>query len=134
MIRYALICCNEHDFEAWFSNSTAYDEQVGKGLVTCPQCGTEKVSKALMAPSISRGDSAPGAFRDVVELMRKAREYVVKNSDYVGSEFASEARKIHNEEAEPRAIYGEATTDEARELTDEGVDFHPLPVLPEDHN
>ena len=59
---------------------------------------------------------------------------LTENADYVGKKFAEEARRIHYDEAEKRGIYGEATPDEARSLAEEGIEFHPLPVLPEDHN
>lgn len=141
MIRYTLLCDKRHEFEAWFSDSEAYDDQARRGDVVCPQCGSAKVDKALMAPNVSpshnasqprgRAEELPG---ELVEIARKMRAHVEKTADYVGDRFAEEARKIHHEEVEPRGIYGEATTSEAKELTDEGIEIHPLPALPEDHN
>lgn len=72
--------------------------------------------------------------RRLRQLARRLRDHVVENADYVGPRFPEEARKIHHEEAEQRGIYGEATVEEARELTEEGIPVHPLPVLPEDRN
>ncbi|MEM8744816.1 MAG: DUF1178 family protein [Pseudomonadota bacterium] len=134
MIRYQLICAREHEFEGWFSNSAAFDDQVKRGLVICPSCGSKEVSKAPMAPNIARREVSSRNQSEVVEVLREARSRILESSENVGDQFAEEARKIHREEVEPRSIYGNATVDEAQSLQDEGVDFHPLPVLPEDHN
>ena len=134
MIRYQLTCTGDHEFEGWFSNSAAYDDQVKRGLVTCPTCGSKEVSKALMSPSIARRGAPDKNQRETLEMLRRARDHVVESSENVGEKFAEEARRIHREEAEPRNIYGNATADEAESLNDEGVEFYPLPVLPEDHN
>jgi len=117
MIHYALTCDKYHDFEGWFANSSAYDDQAGRGLVSCPHCGSIKISKAPMAPGIARSEKSGNGSRELVQALR-----------------TDEARKIHREEAEPRGIYGKATAEETESLSEEGVEFHPLPVLPEDHN
>lgn len=134
MIRYTLICDKAHEFEGWFANSSAYDAQRAKGLVECPNCGSSNVSKAPMAPNISRSGKNTGHDDGLVDAIRRVRKHVEENSDYVGDRFASEARKIHYQETEPRGIYGEATIKEADELREEGVEFHPLPKLPEEQN
>lgn len=150
MIRYALSCSAGHAFDAWFGGSEAYEDQLAKGLVTCPQCGSAEVAKSLMAPAVAtarKKAARQSAARKPVSvaanvsdggeataLLRKLREHLVENADYVGNKFAEEARRIHYNEVERRGIYGEATSDEARSLAEEGIEFHPLPVLPEDHN
>lgn len=150
MIRYDLICADGHEFDGWFSNSAAFDEQARKGLVTCVHCGTTKVEKQLMAPGISvKGNRKPekaeparpmlaSAFdprqQKLMHLMREVRKAVEENAEYVGDKFAEEARKIHYEEAEKRGIYGETTDQDAKALIEEGIDIHPLPILPEDGN
>ncbi|MDE1971905.1 MAG: DUF1178 family protein [Hyphomicrobiales bacterium] len=154
MIRYALHCDNGHDFESWFANSAAFDKQVKRGLVTCPGCGSIKVEKAIMAPRLGRGETAgrepptppapqsaktPVAMmlppeRELRKKLNELREHITKNADYVGSHFPEQARKIHYGEVEHRSIYGEATPEEAKELHDEGVEFHPLPILPDEFN
>ena len=140
MITYSLACDNHHKFDAWFRSAEAYDEQHGRGIVTCPVCGSLKVDKALMAPalrmtsdkiSLSTGHPMQSEIRDFLRAMRKK---VTSEADYVGDKFAEEARKIHFKESDPRGIYGEATRDEVAELLDEGVDFLPLPQLPEEAN
>jgi hypothetical protein len=149
MIKYSLKCSDNHDYEAWFASSSAYDALASAGQLQCPVCGTANVSKALMAPNIPArrnnrtepvAAASPAAApvdeaqREAVKMMRKLREFVEKNSDYVGPRFADEARKIHNEEVEARSIHGEASRDELIELSDDGIEFFPMPVLPEDHN
>jgi hypothetical protein len=164
MILYTLACENGHTFESWFASSAAYDKQVKRSLVACPVCNSAKVEKALMAPRLSgtkKRDGAaalapapgsepslpapaPAAPAPVAmmspqehELRRKLkeiREHLTKNADYVGQKFPEEARKMHYGEIEHRSIYGEASPDQAKELHDEGIEFHPLPVLPDERN
>ncbi len=154
MIRYRLKCRRGHEFEGWFSGSAAFDREAKQGRVACPTCGTSKVSKALMAPRIAKGGkpkrSAKGvepprpepkpetqrvaAHGELATAMRKLRAEIEAKSEYVGSRFPEEARKIHYEESPARGIRGEATAEEAKSLSEEGIEFFPLPVLPEDHN
>jgi len=159
MIRYALICAKGHAFESWFPSSAAYDKQAKRGLVTCPTCGLSKVEKAIMAPKLSgtkkRGRApavaapveapAPVASDTPVAMMspqehelrsklKELREHLTKNSDYVGKKFPDEARKMHYGEIDHRSIYGEASLKDAKELHEEGIEFHSLPVLPDERN
>jgi len=161
MIRYALTCDQGHDFESWFQTSAAFDKQSKRGLVTCPQCGSAKVEKAIMAPRISstakkRQPSieapvpAPEAAapapspaqvamispqeRELRSKLKELRDHLVKNADNVGTKFPEEARKMHYGEIEHRSIYGVASPEEAKELSEEGVEFHPLPILPDERN
>lgn len=141
MIRFALRCEHEHEFEAWFGNSADFDTQKKRGFVECPHCGSRKVEKALMAPSVSTSRKqekmalAMGAQqREAMAQLKALSEKMRENADYVGGKFAEEARKIHFGEAEARGIYGEATPDEARGLVEDGVEFMPIPVFPDDRN
>jgi hypothetical protein len=162
MIRYSLICERKHDFEIWFKNSADYDKQAKRGLVTCPACGSAEVEKALMAPALGRGtkkdvhvpmaetpptaevpvpveNKTPVAMISPQEhefraKLKELRDHLTKNADNVGAKFPEEARKMHYGESEHRSIYGEATPQEAKELLEEGVELHPLPVLPEERN
>jgi len=142
MIRYTLRCDREHEFDAWFRSSTDYDRAALAGENVCPGCGSTAVAKALMAPAVSgarKQDTMTLAAPDpksqaMREALKEYRKRVTENADYVGDKFAEEARKIHYEETEARGIYGEATPQEARELTDEGISFQPLPPVPEDRN
>lgn len=143
MIRYTLACPDGHEFEAWFSGSDAFEEQRAGGLLACPVCGSTAVDRALMAPAVStarKKESVRVAAnvaeqeKEVVKALRKLRKHLTDNADYVGDRFATEARRIHYEETEKRAIFGEATPDDARAMAEEGIEFQPLPPLPEDHN
>ncbi|HEY5347660.1 MAG TPA: DUF1178 family protein [Rhizomicrobium sp.] len=130
MILYNLICDKAHEFEGWFRDSAAYDEQAQGGILLCPACGSHEVGKAIMAPAISGTKKSTLASAEAKKMRQFAtglRKYVEQNADYVGPAFAGEARKIHYGEAEERHIYGEATLDEAKELIEEGVDVAPLP-------
>jgi hypothetical protein len=160
MIRYALSCEAGHTFESWFNNSAAYDAQRKRGLVSCPLCGSAKVEKAIMAPSLGKSggreaaplqeaekpapadspaETTPVAMlsKQEAELRKKLKElrdHVVKNADYVGPKFPEEARRMHYGEIEHRSIYGEASPESAKALADEGIEFHPLPRFPDDRN
>ena len=162
MIRYSLICERKHDFEIWFKNSADFDKQSKRGLVACPACGSAKVEKAIMAPSLGRGsrkdadtampdplpapeapapaeNKTPMAMvspqeRELRAKLKELRDHLTKNAENVGGKFPEEARKMHYGETEHRSIYGEASPQEAKELLDEGVELHPLPVLPDDRN
>ncbi|MEK9722803.1 MAG: DUF1178 family protein [Rhodospirillaceae bacterium] len=142
MIVYQLRCSNGHEFEAWFRDSATYETQAKDGDVACPQCGDVFVSKAIMAPNIAparkrrpmtpeENDRAERRAREVAERILEAvsniRSHVEDNFENVGDKFAEEAKRIHYGEAEERGIYGEATTDEAEELDDEGIEFYRLP-------
>ncbi|MGI9415209.1 MAG: DUF1178 family protein [Hyphomicrobiales bacterium] len=146
MIKFSLICGQGHEFDGWFRNGAAFDEQAAAGDVPCPVCGSQEVSKALMAPGIpAKSNAAPESVptvnasgdakaAELIRQLRQMRDEVEKTSEYVGDKFPDEARRIHYEEAEKRGIHGEASVDDARELIDEGVEVFPLPKLPEDHN
>lgn len=159
MILYQLKCSSEHTFEAWFRDSATYDAQAQTGDIDCPFCGDTKISKAPMAPRLSKGlkDKAParaavatiddnmalpegglpagdGRAVEVAEQILKAvdmlRDYVETNYDDVGTDFADEARRIHYGDAEERGIYGEATPEESEELAEEGIEHVRLPTSP----
>lgn len=147
MILYKLRCKNEHEFEAWFQSSAAYDEQQAAQEVVCPVCASHDVSKAIMAPNVAtkgaiktrqgRQDKAEDIRkfrRQYMKAVKKVREHVEQNFDYVGDKFADEARRIHYGETDDRNIYGEATPEEARDLMEEGVDVAPIPDDPESAN
>ncbi|MFC7291296.1 DUF1178 family protein [Hirschia litorea] len=138
MIKYALCCIGEHEFEAWFPSSDAYDDQVKAGLVECPVCGSSKVSKQIMAPAVRdsgrksgrpttpNSDSMPTP-EDIERVASKVREHIAKTHSYVGDKFADTARAMHYGDVETRSVWGEATPEEAKSLADEGVSAVPLP-------
>ena len=138
MIRYALQCDGGHDFEAWFGDSVAYDDQAARGLVECPFCGSREVRKQIMAPAVagtrkSAISADPATMRTLMmQAAREVRSHVEQNFDYVGDAFAREARDIHEGRSEKREIYGEATPAEVKKLKEDGVPVAPLPAPPPD--
>ena len=128
MIRYALVCDAEDEFEAWFASSADFDDQSERGLVECPICASKIVRKAPMAPAIAKSREAPTP-EQVRRFVAAAVKSRIRDSfDYVGERFAEEARRLHDvgdEAAKP--IWGEATPEQARELIEEGVAVAPLP-------
>ena len=155
MIRYALVCNKGHDFESWFQDSAAYDKQIKRKLIACPHCGSAKVEKAIMAPRLAGARkremtaeppvAAPAPEKSPVAMispqekelrskLKELREHLTKNADHVGPKFPEEARKMHYGETKHRSIYGEASPEEAKDLAEEGIEFHPLPILPDERN
>lgn len=143
MIRYNLTCENDHNFESWFRDSTSCDDQIKLKNVLCPECNTNLVTKALMSPRIPKKGSSNTQKNTVLShgrsnilnnAIRKIREEIKKNSEYVGKEFPEEARKIHYNESEQRSIYGEASAKDIKELHEEGIDIIHIPNLPDDKN
>ncbi|MEM7732460.1 MAG: DUF1178 family protein [Pseudomonadota bacterium] len=139
MIQFTLKCDNDHRFDSWFASSAAFEKLQAAGMAACPVCGSNDVEKALMAPRV-RGsknkadlpierpltsDPSPAE-----QAMAEMRRQVEENSEYVGLNFAKEARDIHNGDAPDRAIYGEAKPKEAKALIEDGVQVAPLPFVP----
>ncbi|MCK4711911.1 MAG: DUF1178 family protein [Marinosulfonomonas sp.] len=138
MIRYTLKCENDHSFESWFQSGTAFDKLHGAGMVACPTCESTAVEKAIMAPRVRtarKSASAPEAplstpDTDEERAIAEIKSKIESSSDYVGMEFAAQARAIHDGDAPERAIYGETTPDEAKKLLEDGVPVAPLPFTP----
>jgi hypothetical protein len=140
MIKYAIKCSADHSFDSWFQSAAAYEALKGAGHVSCPVCGSTTVEKGLMAPAVRMSDTgavaavpdrpleAPGT--EVEAALAALRRQIEANSDYVGLNFAAEARRIHAGDAPERSIYGEARADEARALIEDGVPVAPLPFVP----
>jgi len=104
-----------------------------------PASASEAKAPEPKNPAPTQATPAPVAMmspqeRELRSKLRELRDHLVKNADYVGRSFSEEARKMHYGEIEHRSIYGEASPDQAKELRDEGIEFHPLPVLPDERN
>ncbi len=139
MIRYDLKCDQDHRFDGWFASAGAFDTSKAAGMIACTICGSTQVDKTLMAPMV-RPDRSPvptqnpdgknPALQDRAaheQIMAALRRAVEENSDYVGQDFAAEARAMHDGDAPERAIWGEARLDEARALIEDGIPIAPLP-------
>lgn len=138
MIRYSLKCAAGHEFEAWFRSSAAFDAQRGAGQVACAVCGTAEVEKAVMAPAVTGGGARPEAAPQpnltkpaspAEAMVKQLRRHIETTSDYVGRNFAAEARRIHDGEADKRSIWGEASLSDAKELKDDGIPVAPIPWM-----
>ncbi len=144
MIVFELICARHHRFEGWFASSADFNVQKERGLLSCPVCGEKSIEKLLTAKIGHAESNVPGPGHKTPEprvplasgtsLQMKLHEildYVLTHSDDVGSSFASEARKMHYQQAPRRDIRGTASAEQAEELIDEGIPVYPLPIPPQ---
>lgn len=154
MIRYALKCAKDHGFESWFQSVAAFDRLAATGMVVCPDCGSAQVTKSLMAPQVrpSRtagvtSDTAPDPHTEAAasqpalgplstpatpteQALKALRHHIEQTADYVGGNFAAEARRIHDGATPDRPIWGEARIDDAKALIEDGIPVAPLPFRP----
>ena len=154
-MHYQVRCTHGHEFDGWFKDSAAFEKQVALGLLECPSCGDKQVMRALMAPAVVTRGQAPaqapapapspapkapaapetGAVAGPVPdhlraMLQRLRAEVEKNCDYVGPQFAEEARRMHRGESDRRGIYGETSAEEAEALSEEGISFGRIPWVP----
>lgn len=143
MIKFRLVCREGHEFEGWFQSGEAYEIQAATSQIACAHCGSREVAKAIMAPAVStrprvRGTPPQAApempIEQLRQYLRRIRAEVQAKAEYVGGQFAEEARRIHFDESPARGIYGEASPEEVRGLIEDGIPFLPVPRLPEDLN
>lgn len=152
MIVFDLKCAGHgHVFEAWFGSSRDYDDQRARGLIACPLCGDGDVAKAVTAAGIpakgnarsqagqavalpAESDPSPAKIKQLLGEMAKAQTAMLAKSDWVGPQFAEQARAMHDGDIEKRAIHGQATVGEAKAMVEDGVPLAPLPfpVTPPD--
>ena len=135
MIRFSLKCSQDHNFESWFQSSEAYEKLANSGMLNCIDCGDSHIVKSLMTPKLSTKKtkiktSLTTPLNDKEKALTKLKAEVEKNSDYVGMNFANEARAMHDGEQPRRSIYGEARPEEAKALIEEGIQVAPLPFMP----
>lgn len=132
MIAYDLQCINGHIFEGWFKNEKAYSEQKAQGLIPCPVCNEAAVSRIPSTFGI-KGQQGFGDIAthraDIADLTKKIVNFVEKNFDNVGCNFAKEALKMHYGVSEPKNIRGVSTKEEEKVLQKEGVQFIKIPVV-----
>lgn len=133
MIAYDLQCSNGHRFEGWFEDSQSFDQQNSQGLVACPVCEDTLISKLPSTFAIKGASTgSPGMSQADPEALaalgQQIVDYVEKNFDNVGADFAQEALKMHYGVTEPRNIRGVSTPQEEETLKNEGIDFYKVPV------
>ena len=136
MIKFHLICAQDHDFEGWFRDGATYDAQSAAAEILCPVCGGSEVRKAPMAPSvvsskraaaIASAEPPPPEMDDIRKALVKLREHIETTATDVGERFPEEARRMHYGETEDKPIYGQATAKDRDELQEEGIDVMPVP-------
>jgi hypothetical protein len=137
MIVFELVCPDRHRFEGWFASAGDFESQKAHGLLSCPVCSDSSIEKLLTAkigkPETELQENntlaaAPAAARP--RNLNELIEYVLLNTENVGKEFPSEARRIHYKEIPQRGIRGLATGEETQELLEEGIAVLPLPIPP----
>ena len=143
MIKYNLLCKNcDMSYDSWFASSKEFDKLKKKKLINCHGCGSLKVEKNLMAPKlISKSFKDKNDKKDLLKfqkIKKKINEYqkfIKINFDYVGDNFAYEARSIHyNNKKKDKGIYGNASAEDIRELSEEGIDTETIPWLSDNEN
>ena len=130
MIVFNLDCSDcAFSFEGWFENTNDYNKQIKKGLLTCPSCNSTQIKKGLMAPNVSKKSNSKisKSGKSIASNVKKLKKIIEKEFDYVGDKFTEEAKKIKYGEVKERAIYGEASIEQTKELIDEDIDVLPLP-------
>ena len=134
MIKYNLKCKNKHEFESWFSDSKEFEKLRRKNLLECIFCKSKKINKSIMSPSLARTKKSFQINRkDKNQLLKfkrdlkKLRNYVEKNFEYVGSNFASRAREIYYDKKRKKNIYGSTTKKERDQLIEEGIELMSIP-------
>lgn len=140
MIRYALHCESGHAFESWFPDGAAYDRQHKRGMIACPHCHSTRVEKQIMAPAVATGKDKPTQSmtmfgergRELRGMIAALHKHMAETAENVGDRFAEEARKIHYGESDARGIFGEASEEQHKELSEEGIEVARIPWLPRD--
>ena len=149
MIHYDLHCSQDHTFDGWYMDSAAFDKLSRRGLLECPHCGDSKVERALMRPAVATREALPVPAQpprpaepktevagpppmpaQMRAMLQRMRAEVEKNCDYVGPQFAEEARKMQRGESDKRGIYGETSPEQAEALQEEGIEFSRIPWVP----
>ena len=135
MIKYDLKCHNDHEFESWFSDSKEFEKLNKKKMLECIYCSSKKISKSIMAPSISgykndiRGEL--NDFEKVLKIEKKkliqVRKFIEKNFEYVGKNFSQKVREIYYDKKNKKTIYGKITNREKTELAEEGIEVLSIP-------
>ena len=160
MIKYSLICkslycSNQNNFDGWFQNIEAFQNQKSKGLILCPLCGSDNIIKSLTTPSfrlnkvkltnaeieqnkldnknLRKAVKSNDQINDISTLLRAMKKEIKKNSEFVGDDFVKEARLMQEDKTKERSIYGNGSKKEIEELKDEGVEVLNIPWIPDDH-
>ena len=141
MIKFRLFCkkCSK-DFDSWFASSKEYEKLKKSKLLNCPKCNSYNIKKSLMAPSIINNKKKINNLNskkhiEIKNKLKKYQKFIENNFDYVGNNFAYEARSIHyNNKKREKGIYGNASKKEVEELSEEGIDTEIIPWVNDKEN
>ena len=140
MIKYNLKCSNDHEFESWFSDSNEFDKLNKQKLLECIYCSSKKITKSIMAPmvtalKIKESDENFINHKLINEKneLKKLRNYVEKNFEFVGDKFSEKVREVYYDKRTKKSIYGTATPEEREELAEEGIDLLSVPWVDKDN-
>jgi len=140
MIKYNLKCHKEHEFESWFSSSEEFEKLTKRKLLECIYCASKKIDKCIMAPMVSNSKNKNDEFEITGKnfnyqknKLLKLRKYIEKNFDYVGKDFSKKVREIYYDKKNQKAIYGTTTSEERKELSEEGIDLLSIPWINKDN-
>ena len=140
MIKYLLKCKSKHEFESWFSSSMEYERLKKKNFIECIFCKSKLIEKSIMSPNVvSKKNKVKNMidnkeFIKITKELKKVKEFVEKNFEFVGDNFATKARDIYYNENKNKNIYGMASKKEKKELLDEGVDLITIPWIDKKEN
>ena len=140
MIKYNLKCHNNHEFKSWFSNSLEFEKLKKKKLLECIYCSSKKINKSIMSPMLSVSSkkkietvNLEKNLKSEKEKLLKIRNYIENNFEYVGKNFSKEVRDIYYDKNSKKTIYGTTTTEERKELAEEGIDLISIPWVNKDN-
>ena len=141
MIKYKLTCKNcSNVFDSWFASSKEFEKLKKTAFINCPNCNSLKIEKSLMSPNLlnTKKDTKFITNKKIKKIKNKIKEYqqfIKKNFHYVGDNFAYEARSIHyNNSKKNKRIYGNATTKDVKELSEEGIETETIPWINDNEN
>ena len=140
MIKYNLICDNEHEFESWFSDSLEFEKLKNKKLLECIYCSSKRIEKSIMSPMVSNSNNLElpnnkfeREFLKEKKRLKQIRKYIEKNYEYVGKNFSKKVREIYYDKKSKKTIYGTTTPKEREELAAEGIDLLSIPWIGKDN-
>ena len=140
MIKYNLVCDNEHEFESWFSDSLEFEKLKNKKLLECIYCSSKRIEKSIMSPMISNSNNLElpnnkfeREFLKEKKRLKQIRKYIEKNYEYVGKNFSKKVREIYYDKKSKKTIYGTTTPKEREELAAEGIDLLSIPWIGKDN-
>ena len=140
MIKYNLICKNNHEFESWFSDSKEFEKLNQKKMLECIYCSSKQIKKSIMSPMVSGIKKNEEIFDDFSNKLNKEkrelikiRTFIEKNFEFVGENLSKRVREIYYDKRSKKKLYGTVTPAEKEELAEEGIDLVSIPWVNKDN-